>query len=80
MVVAIVVQVEDPDELCVSGHNQVVCILDAFAQGLASMFLHLDVVELPEEQKKKNTINISVKLIFISPLVKYRLPCVNNRE
>lgn len=48
MVVPVIMQVEDSVYLGVSAHVQVVCVLDAFADGLSCVLLHLDVVELPE--------------------------------
>jgi hypothetical protein len=53
VVVPVVMQVEDPVYLRVAAHVQVVCILDAFTDGLSCVLLHLDVVELPETQHKQ---------------------------
>ena len=51
VVVSVVVEVEDPVELGVEGNPQVVRVLDALAQSLPRILLHLDVVELPASRK-----------------------------
>ena len=50
VVVSVVVEVEDPVELGVEGDPQVVRVLDALAQRLPGVLLHLDVVELPAKK------------------------------
>ena len=50
VVVSVVVKVEDPVELGVEGDPQVVRVLDALAQRLPCVLLHLDVVELPAKE------------------------------
>ena len=47
MVVPVVVEVENPVELAVTGHTDLIRVLHAFTQGLPRVLLHLDVVELP---------------------------------
>ena len=53
VVVAVVVEVEDPVDLAVRGHVDVLGAVEALAQGLAGILLHLDVVELSEKKMKK---------------------------
>lgn len=48
VVVSIVVEVEHPVELAVHGHPEVLRVLDALAERLPRVLLHLDVVELPK--------------------------------
>lgn len=48
VVVSVVVEVEDPVQLAVHGHSEVLRVLDALTQCLPGVLLHLDVVELPE--------------------------------
>ena len=55
VVVSVVVEVEDPVELGVQGDPQVVRVLDALAQRLPGVLLHLDVVELPANTKLLDT-------------------------
>ena len=50
MVVAVVVEVDDPVELGLGGHVDVVGVGDALGQGLAGVLLHLDVVKLPGKE------------------------------
>ena len=47
MVVPIVMKVKNPVELTVPGYSDLLGVLHALAQGLPSVLLHLDVVELP---------------------------------
>ena len=47
MVVPVVVEVEHPVELAVQGDAQVLGVLDALAQRLPGVLLHLDVEEFP---------------------------------
>ena len=56
MVVAVVVEVDDPVELGLGGHVDVVGVGDALGQGLAGVLLHLDVVELPKGRRKENRV------------------------
>ena len=51
VVVSVVVEVEDPVELRVHRDPQVVRVLDALAERLPRVLLHLDVVELPASRK-----------------------------
>ena len=51
VVVSVVVEVEDPVELGVHRDPQVVRVLDALAERLPRVLLHLDVVELPASRK-----------------------------
>ena len=51
VVVSVVVEVEDPVELGVHRDPQVVRVLDALAERLPRVLLHLDVVELPKSRK-----------------------------
>ena len=55
VVVSVVVEVEDPVELGVKGDPQVVRVLDALAQRLPGVLLHLDVVELPASKEVLHT-------------------------
>ena len=50
MVVPVVVEVEDPVDLAVVAHHDLVGVGDALAQGLAGVLLHLDVVKLPGKE------------------------------
>ena len=50
MVVPIVMKVKNPVELTVPGYSDLLGVLHALAQGLPSVLLHLDVVELPAIQ------------------------------
>ena len=53
MVVAVVVEVDDPVELGLGGHVDVVGVGDALGQGLAGVLLHLDVVKLPVKKESR---------------------------
>ena len=47
VVVSVVVKVENPVELALHGHMEILRVLDTLAEGLPGVLLHLDVVELP---------------------------------
>ena len=47
MVVSVVVKVEDPVELALHGHMEILRVLDSLAESLSGVFFHLNVVELP---------------------------------
>ena len=53
MIVPVVVQIDDSVELSVHVDLKFIRIIDALTQGLARIFLHLDVVELPARKKRK---------------------------
>lgn len=50
VIVAVVVEVDDPVQLGLGGHVDVVGVGDALGQGLAGVLLHLDVVKLPAKK------------------------------
>ena len=47
VVVSVVVKVEDPVQLALHGHMEILRVLDSLAESLPRVFFHLDVVELP---------------------------------
>ncbi len=62
VIVAVVVKVEDAQQLAILGVDvDILCILDAFSQGLPGIFLHLDVVELPVQVGEEH--RMAIKLI-----------------
>ena len=58
VVVPVVVKVEDPVQLAVYGDSQVVGVLDALAEGLPGVLLHLDVVKLPGSKREKLNLHV----------------------
>ena len=66
MIVSVVVNIEDPVKLGVLVDLEVLFRLDALAQGLASILLHLNVIEFPENEKKAIQLNHKIKLQHIS--------------
>ncbi len=57
MIVAVVVNVEDPVQLRVLVNVQLAVALAAFAQRLSGILLHLDVVEFPEKKNRNENVN-----------------------
>ena len=69
VIVSVVVNIEDPVKLGVLVDLEVLFRLDALAQGLASILLHLNVIELPEKQKKAIQLKHKIKLQHITNAV-----------
>ena len=69
VIVSVVVNIEDPVELGVLVDLEVLFRLDALAQGLASILLHLNVIELPEKEKKAIQLKHKIKLQHIANAV-----------
>lgn len=53
MVVAVVVEVQGADDFGLKRDHDVVRVLQAFTEVLPRVLLHLDVVELPADEKTK---------------------------
>lgn len=54
MIASVVVQVEHSQQFTIVAHGQLFGNLDSFAQGLAGVLLHLNVVELAVGKSKKD--------------------------
>ena len=64
VVVAIVVEVENPQQLRVRSHVNVVADGDPFTEGLSCILLHLDVVKLPV-RKRLDALELASIIIMI---------------
>ena len=66
VVITVVVKVENPVDFGVATDSEIFGVLHALRNCLSRVFLHLDIVELPETKFKKDTLLDNADC-FVSP-------------